>query len=290
MISLRRGSIGINRLIHSIQRLNHSAYDTQLNRSCVESAQSFSSKPADGLPPSAPLLPGLTIPLPPHLDPDPTTQIQSSQKDVADVSSFPLLFALPSPGFLPNDTVPSWKFGSPILSTPSQRVHAMVVAQQNICLCAVPKKKHTVAKRRIRRAGQRLAKRKWQYVQYYLCDTCGDPTRQHHLCMTCYRKKDGTVPHFDVQFGKTELEKEQEMKEDKKKLELTEDERNREAYYEHRVHERVQNRKGWFSLQNQRRQKAKRAIKIKKKLIRLRIKKPKRFNRPKKTRQTKWGW
>merc|ERR1712025_842068 len=112
--------------------------------------------------------------------------------------------------------------------------------------------------------------KKWNYVNYRLCDTCGDPIRPHHLCLNCNKKQDGTVPHFDPKFGKTELEK----KEEKLKIELEQKARETNPYADHddwfayRTKNTSvvvdQKRKSAFSQQNQRRQKAKRIQLIKK--------------------------
>lgn len=50
---------------------------------------------------------------------------------------------------------------------------------------AAPKKRTSLHKRRIRNAGQRMVKRKWDYVRYRTCMNCGAAARPHFLCPNC---------------------------------------------------------------------------------------------------------
>lgn len=205
MMSLKRSFGDPHRMTHVLQCLNYSTKKMGPNRFFVESSYPFSFK-AGGSKPST-LIPGPSIPPNPYFDPCQMNSIQSPQKDKPDNCSSPLLFSLPSPGLSSNDNLSTHELSSPVLSTPSQELHARLQAKQKILLCAVPKRKTSVRRRRIRRAGHRLAKKKWNYVYYKLCPTCGDPVRPHLLCMNCHNKKDGMVPHFDPQgFPKNKVE------------------------------------------------------------------------------------
>lgn len=82
-------------------------------------------------------------------------------------------------------TAPSRMFTSSAMLTPGQRMLAAIQARDEIYLCAVPKKRVSIKRRNIRRAGQRMQKRRFEFKQYKICCGCGNPVLQHHLCMKC---------------------------------------------------------------------------------------------------------
>jgi ribosomal protein L32 len=52
---------------------------------------------------------------------------------------------------------------------------------------AVPKRKTSVQRRKVRRQGQRAMKAKKMYKAYGICKACGNPVLLHHVCLTCMR-------------------------------------------------------------------------------------------------------
>jgi ribosomal protein L32 len=54
-------------------------------------------------------------------------------------------------------------------------------------LCAVPKERKSIHKRRKMRAANELLNAKWDYLPYRTCGGCGEHVRQHFLCLTCMK-------------------------------------------------------------------------------------------------------
>lgn len=73
------------------------------------------------------------------------------------------------------------------LCSPTDRMAAVAHARQTMELCAVPKKKVSLHKRKLRRNGQRGQTK--PYVPYFVCLGCQNPVRLTQMCMEC---KDAT--------------------------------------------------------------------------------------------------
>ena len=60
-----------------------------------------------------------------------------------------------------------------------------MIAREIVELCAVPKKRVSIRRRRVRRHGQRMKNIKKEIVSYKICYQCGNPYKLHHMCGTC---------------------------------------------------------------------------------------------------------
>ncbi|GAB5357099.1 hypothetical protein AAMO2058_000345300 [Amorphochlora amoebiformis] len=65
---------------------------------------------------------------------------------------------------------------------------------------AVPKKKTSPRRQRIRRAGQRAKYAKTEFAQYHVCAVCMEPYRQHTLHYGCKYKRKRPAQDFNCGF------------------------------------------------------------------------------------------
>jgi ribosomal protein L32 len=104
-----------------------------------------------------------------------------------------------------------------------------LIERNSMLICTVPKRKSSVMVRKIRRAGQRVKKKKTWYKAYSWCTGCGKPVLKHHLCLTCMR----VLPRVDLTKDQSEVIKVRSAEKAKLEEEKT-------AKYEQRKKDKVQ--------------------------------------------------